>query len=42
MSDATLRAVAEQGLVPLASVRDGDEARFVYVGTVGGMEFRIG
>jgi type VI secretion system protein ImpC len=36
MSDATLRAVAEQGVVPLASVRDGDEAQFVYVGTAGG------
>ena len=42
MSDATIRAVAEQGLVPLASVRDGDEARFVFVGTVRGTELAVG
>jgi type VI secretion system protein ImpC len=42
MSDATLRAVAEQGVVPLASVRDGDQAQFVYVGTVGGTPIELG
>jgi type VI secretion system protein ImpC len=42
MSDATIRAVAEQGLVPLASVRDRDEARFVFVGTVAGSSLPIG
>ena len=42
MSDATLRAVAAEGVVPLASVRDGDEARFVFVETVGGTGLEVG
>jgi predicted component of type VI protein secretion system len=36
LSDATIRAIVDEGLVVLASVRDEDRAAFYGIGTVAG------
>jgi len=42
MSEATIAAVASQGVIPLASFRDQDVARFYGIGTVAGTALRVG